>query len=393
MTAIQVASGKGDGGLQRQVCSCHSPCTLPTMALVLSLGSWLLLFVVELAANASEGEELLHDTRLVAYLASVGFAAVTCILLLILCARSATRASYQSVIPAKDDRISGNDRRMPLLWHYLIHGTLVTATICWIAIHSAMLQHQQAWGRGRRPALSLLDFAMNLDDIVSADTGEVPAVCYCAMKRPGGLLLAVPHGFVPAHVLLEAEQEGFPDLVGPHVVTSAQVVELSESGDWIGVYPARKVNVLLVDLSERAASALEVLEEGLGECVPFSSSPMHFPVATALTSFAASWSDEAGGNRGAGYVTVSGSIVSAPAAPASVAKLLGAPPRVKPPVCFFDPATEGGLGSSAWYRRRASLGNSALTTTVLAQSKLTALVAQIAGQGDPMSDLGSSSSS
>ena len=25
--------------------------------------SWLLLFVVELAANASEGEELLHDTR------------------------------------------------------------------------------------------------------------------------------------------------------------------------------------------------------------------------------------------------------------------------------------------------------------------------------------------
>jgi len=159
MTAIQVASGKGDGGLQRQVCSCHSPCTLPTMALVLSLGSWLLLFVVELAANASEGEELLHDTRLVAYLASVGFAAVTCILLLILCARSATRASYQSVIPAKDDRISGNDRRMPLLWHYLIHGTLVTATICWIAIHSAMLQHQQVW-RGVITLYSLLSLSL-----------------------------------------------------------------------------------------------------------------------------------------------------------------------------------------------------------------------------------------
>lgn len=158
MTAIQVASSKGDGGLQRQVCSCPSPCTLPTMALVLSLGSWLLLFVVELAANASEGEELLHDSRLVAYLASVGFAVVTCVLLLILCARSATRASYQSVIPAKDDRISGNDR-LPLLWHYLIHGTLVAATICWIAIHSAMLQHQQVW-RGVITLYSLVSLSL-----------------------------------------------------------------------------------------------------------------------------------------------------------------------------------------------------------------------------------------
>ncbi|CAE7948252.1 unnamed protein product, partial [Symbiodinium sp. KB8] len=95
---------------------------------------------------------------LVAYLASVGFAVVTCVLLLILCARSATRASYQSVIPAKDDRISGNDR-LPLLWHYLIHGTLVAATICWIAIHSAMLQHQQVW-RGVITLYSLLSLSL-----------------------------------------------------------------------------------------------------------------------------------------------------------------------------------------------------------------------------------------
>ena len=148
----------------------------------------------------------------------------------------------------------------------------------------------------------------------------------------GGILLAVPDGFFPRETLAEAEQDGFPDLIGPHTVTTAQAVELSETGDWLGVYPRRTVNVLLVDLAERAASALEALEEGLGECVPFDpGSPMHFPLATALTSFAASWSAENGGDRRAGYVTAE-ELLTDVGAPPALGRRAKAEPKRKPTV-------------------------------------------------------------
>ena len=96
---------------------------------------------------------------------------------------------------------------------------------------------------------------MNPEDIVSADTGEVVllklnfqralgspeeepcAVCYCVMKRPRGFLLAVPSGFISAGALQEASDSGFPGVIGPFTPAYAPAVELSETGEWIGVYP------------------------------------------------------------------------------------------------------------------------------------------------------------
>ena len=110
-----------------------------------------------------------------------------------------------------------------------------------------------------------------------------PAVCYCVLKRPGGFLLAVPSGFL----LQEASNEGFVGMLGPHTPATAPAVELLESGDWLGVYPPRRIGVLLIDLSDAAGVALEPLEEGLAECTRFvEDSPMLFPLATALASFA-----------------------------------------------------------------------------------------------------------
>ena len=65
---------------------------------------------------------------------------------------------------------------------------------------------------------------MIMDDVISADTGEVvllkvnyhlalqlegdspPAGGYCVMRRPGGLLLALPRNFLPQDVLQEASR-------------------------------------------------------------------------------------------------------------------------------------------------------------------------------------------
>ena len=71
---------------------------------------------------------------------------------------------------------------------------------------------------------------------------------------------------------------------------ASPAVELSESGDWLGVYPPRSIDVLLIDLSDASGVALEPLEEGLAECTPFvDDAPMLFPLATALASFAVNW--------------------------------------------------------------------------------------------------------
>ena len=66
----------------------------------------------------------------------------------------------------------------------------------------------------------------------------------------------------------------------------------------------RVLEVLLVDFEDAAAAGVEVLEEGLAECVPFLEvAPSLFPLATALVTFATAWISGLEGERGAGYVT------------------------------------------------------------------------------------------
>ena len=161
-----------------------------------------------------------------------------------------------------------------------------------------------------------------MEDIVAADGGEVVllrinyqralqlegdaawAVCYCILKRAGGFLLALPPTYIPQPVLDEASREGFTGILGPFELTTAPAVELSETGEWVGVYPARDISVLIADFKEQAVAGVEVLEEGLGDCVPFvEESGNLFPLASHLVVFSSTWATGIEGDRGAGYYT------------------------------------------------------------------------------------------
>ena len=192
---------------------------------------------------------------------------------------------------------------------------------------------------------------MNPEEVQPAEAGDVsllklrshlllpgaeegpPAVCYCVLKRPGGFLLAVPLDYLPAGLLREATAEGFTGVLGPHVVASAPAVELGESGEWMGVYPPRTLDVLLIDLADSASIALELLEEGIGDCVPFSEEAnMLFPLATSLASYAMNWMGGLEGDRGAGYVTAEELIAAEEAPPILGRKAKAEPPKRKPTV-------------------------------------------------------------
>ncbi|CAE7488234.1 unnamed protein product [Symbiodinium sp. CCMP2456] len=339
---------------------------------------------------------------------------------------------------------------------------------------------------------------MNPDEVVPAEAGEVnllkvrpqevlgivsdapPAVCYCVLSRPGGFLLVLPSGVFSPGVLQEAADQGFSSVIGPSTVITAPAVELAESGEWLGVYPQRMIEVTLIDFGETAAGGLEPLLEGLPECTPFvAESPMLFPLATSVTAAAVEWTANMEGDRGAGYITaeellpeqalpsapllerrpkaearpkkptmaalasqqegimqalqalstqvqqlasnppppqtgpaplvgpaplggnrsalaapVSAAIAASPAAPRQLASLLGAPPRAKAAfsVAGFgapEAVAPGPLDGDPLDEDAVSGGP--LASALLAQSKaLTTLVAQLAGGGDPMSDLAAS---
>ncbi|CAE7212545.1 unnamed protein product, partial [Symbiodinium sp. CCMP2456] len=313
------------------------------------------------------------------------------------------------------------------------------------------------------PSLSMI-----MDDVIPADSGEVvllrvnqralqldgessPAVGYCVMRRPGGLLLALPATFLPQEVLSEAAQDDFAGVLGPSTITSAPVVELAEGGEWVGVYPTRNIDVLLADFADSALSGIELLDEGLSGCVPFvAENPHLFPLATALVEYAVAWAGvrakavpdpkrrptvaalaaqqteivktlqalatqvqvlAKGGAqvpadpppqpvapvaaRPALVAPVSATVVAPPTGPRAVANLLGPPPRGRPAVndaAEQDPGLDG-LPLTAGELGQPDEGSS-ITAAFLAQSRaLTALVSQIAGQNDPLSDLAASGSS
>ncbi|CAE7225066.1 unnamed protein product [Symbiodinium sp. CCMP2592] len=190
-----------------------------------------------------------------------------------------------------------------------------------------------------------------MEEIVAADTGEVVllrvnyalalglegevpwAAAYCVLKRPGGLLLVLPAGYLPAQVLLDAFGEGFRGALGPHTETSAPAVELVESGEWAGVYPARNLSVLLADFSEEALVGVETQVDGAADMVPSDSEhPNMYPLATALVTFATSWTAGVEGDRGAGYVTAEELVPDLPPTLGRRAKGPPVEPKRKPTV-------------------------------------------------------------
>eukprot|EP00439_Symbiodinium_sp_Y106_P081381 s400_g20.t1 len=212
-----------------------------------------------------------------------------------------------------------------------------------------------------------------MEDLVAADTGEVvllkvnyqhalqlegevqSAVGYCILKRPGGFLLALPPTYIPQPVLEEASREGFLGILGPYTIS-----------------------VLIADFSEQAMAGIEVLEENIAQCVPFlEEAPNLFPLATALVAFAASWTAGVEGDRGAYFTAEEHGPPGPPLAP----------PRARVPV--EEPFQLDVDGAPLAISGEGELtGDSQIANAVLAQSRaLTALVAQLAGSSDPISDL------
>ena len=144
------------------------------------------------------------------------------------------------------------------------------------------------------------------EELVSADTGEVvllkvnyqqalqlegeaqPAVGYCIMKRPGKLLVG------PSCELHfpRASRKGYWAL-------SLRLQQRPDSGEWVGVHPARDIAVLVADFADQALAGVEVLEEGLihsrrREPESFSSCNSHGKLCLLL---------DRGSRRGVGYYT------------------------------------------------------------------------------------------
>ena len=187
---------------------------------------------------------------------------------------------------------------------------------------------------------------VRLQDVLGIASDAPPAVCYCVLSRPGGFLLVLPNGVFSPGILQEAADLGYPGVIGPSTVISAPAVELSESGDWIGVYPPRQLEVTLIDFGDSAAVGLEPLLEDLHGCTPFlDEAPMLFPLATSVTAQAVEWTTNMDGERGAGYITAE-ELLPEPAvtsAPPLMERRAKAEPRPKKPTIAALASQQDGI--------------------------------------------------
>ena len=126
-------------------------------------------------------------------------------------------------------------------------------------------------------------------------------------------------------------------MLGPFTLTTAPAFELAEGGEWLGVYPARNIEVLLLaDFADSALSGIEQLDEGLANCVRFATeNPHFFPLATALVEYATAWAGVQG-DRYAGCVTAEKMILDQEEAPLLARRTKGpAKPKRRPTVAVY----------------------------------------------------------
>ena len=118
------------------------------------------------------------------------------------------------------------------------------------------------------------------------EDGQSEAVAYVVMKRAGGLLAALPVGFLPAEVLAEAQSSSV-GLVGPSTTISVPGV-LDEA---VGESPiGADLEVLLVDLDMSVAQQFRVSQEVEDLAVTFSAEdPFATPSSQALLVAAREW--------------------------------------------------------------------------------------------------------
>ena len=135
-------------------------------------------------------------------------------------------------------------------------------------------------------SVELLEFTwppVGPDD--SEDTPRASCLCYAVMRRPGGFLLCLPSGFVPADVLRAGEEASAGDLVGLSTGLSVPPISLTDEGDWVRPTDAAPVPALVLDLSDAGAECLAQADLQVSDAAPFVlDRPGIFPLASEVAS-------------------------------------------------------------------------------------------------------------
>ena len=136
------------------------------------------------------------------------------------------------------------------------------------------------------------------------------------MKRVGGLLLALPTGFIPLEDLQQASMASEETLLGPH--TNLTVPALSNAGgEWVPT--GGDIDVQVIDVSLEAMQGLVKLSEFTGpmeEVVYFTEDQLVSPDASTLLAYTREWISVSGTQRGAFYSAEEGE----PGSPAATKK-------------------------------------------------------------------------
>lgn len=126
------------------------------------------------------------------------------------------------------------------------------------------------------------------------------SVALVVMKRPGGLLLALPFGFVP-----QAEMQGAGQaeelLLGPHTILQVPGVRREETA---AVPSGSDITVQVVDILESACKGLVKFADAAVDqelLTTFSEDPSVFPDGATLLSMVREWAESLGAARATFY--------------------------------------------------------------------------------------------
>ena len=126
------------------------------------------------------------------------------------------------------------------------------------------------------------------------------SACYAfpVLQRQGGLLLAVPDGFLSKELLVDGAVDGHDGLVGPSKMFEATLLEENEQGI---MAPTEFVkNFLVVDLKDDCLKDMQIYGDGIPDeqIVPFEDSmPVAFPRVADVVPKVLEWCDSAVAGR------------------------------------------------------------------------------------------------
>ncbi|CAE7356150.1 unnamed protein product [Symbiodinium necroappetens] len=141
------------------------------------------------------------------------------------------------------------------------------------------------------------------------DTLRATCLCYAVMRRPGGFLLCLPSGFLPADLLRAGEEASATDLVGLSLSIAVPPISLTEEGEWVRPTDTTPVPALVVDLSDTAAECLAQADNLLSDAAPFVlERPGIFPLASDVLRQARSWAANGSQPDRSGYQTAASEV-------------------------------------------------------------------------------------